>query len=460
VAGNAPPLPSGFRLVLDPAVRRLRPEVLVGGWPTRVLRLRGAGRDVVDRWSRGDPVGRGSGEQALARRLLDAGIVQPRPEPGSGPGPAAVTVVIPVRDRPDGLAATLAALGDFWSVVVVDDGSSAPVAAGRFALIRHDAPLGPAAARNRGWRAAQTEVVAFVDADCELEPGCLPRLLPHLADPAVGAVAPRIRSKDPEGTAGWLPAYEQRRSSLDLGPMEAPVRPGSVVAYAPTATLVVRREALEDVGGFDEALRYGEDVDLVWRLGQRGWRVRYEPAARVAHPARADVGQWLRQRYQYGRSTAPLAARHGRAVTPIAVSPWSAAAWVLAAGGHPVAGTALAVATSVALARRAGPDLSTARTLAALAIQGNLRAGGALAQAIRRAWLPPALVWAVTARRVGPLAAAFAIPPLVEWATGHAGGLRPLTWLLARDADDLAYQTGVWAGVIETRSGAALLPDW
>jgi hypothetical protein len=32
--------------------------------------------------------------------------------------------------------------------------------------------------------------------------------------------------------------------------------------------------------------------------------------------------------------------------------------------------------------------------------------------------------------------------------------------LLARDADDLAYQTGVWAGVIETRSGAALLPDW
>src|SRR5262249_55053228 len=198
------------------------------------------------------------------RRLLDAGIVQPRPAPGSGPGLAAVTVVIPVRDRAIGLTATLAALGGDQPVIVVDDGSAAPVAAGRFALVPPDPPLGPAAARNRGWGAAQTELVAFVDADCEPEPGCLPGLLPHFADPAVGAVAPRIRSKEAPGTSGWLPAYERRRSSLDLGPVPAPVRPGSVVAYAPTATLVVRREALADVGGFDEVLRYGEDVDLVW----------------------------------------------------------------------------------------------------------------------------------------------------------------------------------------------------
>jgi mycofactocin system glycosyltransferase len=434
--------------------------VLVGGSPIRVLRLRPAGAAIVDSWDRGDPVGRGSGEQALARRLLDAGIVQPRPSPGSGPGPAAVTVVIPVRDRAAGLAATLAALGGDQAIIVVDDGSSAPVRPGPFDLIRHQMPRGPAAARNSGWRAATTDLVAFVDADCEPEPGCLATLLAHFADPAVGAAAPRIRSREAAGTSWWLSAYEQMRSSLDLGPVEAPVRPGSVVSYAPTATLIVRREALEDVGGFDETLRYGEDVDLVWRLGQQGWRVRYEPAATVVHPTRADLGQWLEQRYQYGRSTAPLAARHGRAVTPIAVSPWSAAAWALAAGGHPVVGAAFAVATSAALARRAGPDRATARTLAMLAINGNLRAGGALAQAIRRAWLPPALAWSALTRRVGPLAAAFIIPPLVEWAMGRAGEVSPLTWLLARDADDLAYQTGVWAGVIETRSGAALLPDW
>jgi mycofactocin system glycosyltransferase len=434
--------------------------VLVGGSPIRVLRLRPAGAAVVDGWSRGNPVGPGSGEQALARRLLDAGIVQPRPAAGSGPSEAAVTVVIPVRDRAPGLAATLAALGRDHAVIVVDDGSTTPIAAGPFTLIRHNRPLGPAAARNAGWRTARTDVVAFVDADCEPERGCLSTLLPHFADPAVGAAAPRIRGTGPAGTSGWLPAYEQKRSSLDLGAVEAPVRPGSVVAYAPTATLVVRREALEDTGGFDEALRYGEDVDLVWRLGQRGWRVRYEPAARVAHPARADLAQWLGQRYQYGRSTAPLAARHGRAVTPIAVSPWSAAAWALAAGGHPLAGAAVAVATSAALARRAGPDRATARTLGVLAIKGNLRAGGALAQAVRRAWLPPALAWSALTRRAGPLAAAFIIPPLVEWAMGRAGEMGPLTWLLARNADDLAYQTGVWAGVIESRSGAALLPDW
>jgi hypothetical protein len=58
------------------------------------------------------------------------------------------------------------------------------------------------------------------------------------------------------------------------------------------------------------------------------------------------------------------------------------------------------------------------------------------------------------------LAAVLALPPLVEWGLGRAGGLDPLTWSLARHADDLAYQTGVWAGVIESRSAAALLPKW
>ena len=51
------------------------------------------------------------------------------------------------------------------------------------------------------------------------------------------------------------------------------------VAYVPTAALLVRRAALGD--GFDESLRNGEDVDLVWRLIEAGWRVRYEPAVQV-----------------------------------------------------------------------------------------------------------------------------------------------------------------------------------
>jgi mycofactocin system glycosyltransferase len=417
---------------------------MVGGSPVRLVRLRPAGAGVLDRWLAGAPVGPGAGAQALARRLLDAGVVHPRP-PAARDLVGSVTVVIPVRDRTAGLAATLGALGDAGPVVVVDDGSAFPVAG---ATVRHHSPRGPAAARNAGWRAAGTELVAFVDADCEPAPGWLDVLLAHFGDAAVGAAAPRIMSRGC--------TYERQRSPLDLGPREALVRPGSVVTYVPTAALVVRRQALAELGGFDEALRFGEDVDLVWRLVRSGWRVRYEPAARVVHPARPDLAGWLEQRYQYGRSTGALGLRHGRAVAPLGISPSSAAVWALAWRGHPWLGAGLAAVSTAAVVRRAGADRATAGALARLALNGHLGAGWALASAIRRAWLPPA----VLIGGPGPVAAALTIPPLVEWARGRAGGLGPLRWLLARGADDLAYQTGVWAGVIESRSTAALSPKW
>jgi mycofactocin system glycosyltransferase len=439
--------------VLDHATRRPRPEVLVGGSPLRVVRLQAAGAAVVDRWVEGEPVGAGTGARTLARRLLDAGMVHPRPTPGAGPGEAAVTVVIPVRDCPVGLAATLRALGGANPVIVVDDGSISPPGADQGVIIRHTSPRGPAAARNTGWQAAQTDYVAFVDADCQPLAGWLDLLLPHFADAAVGAVAPRVRSS--EGPPG-LSEYERLRSPLDLGPHEAPVQPGSVVAYVPTAALVVRRQALQDIGGFDEALRFGEDVDLVWRLARRGWRVRYEPAARAVHPSRPHLMAWLQQRYQYGRSSAPLGLRHGKAVTHMTISPYSAATWVLALGGHPLAAVGLVAATTAALIRRAGGDRATGRELARRALRSHLGAGAALATAVRRAWLPPVALWAGP----GPVAAALTIPPLVEWFGGRAGGLGPVRWLLARCGDDLAYQAGVWTGVIESRSAAVLLPNW
>jgi mycofactocin glycosyltransferase len=100
-----------------------------------------------------------------------------------------------------------------------------------------------------------------------------------------------------------------------------------------------------------------------------------------------------------------------------------------------------------------------------LALAGNLRAGAALAEAVRRAWLPPAAVVAGLSTRRGrraparALAAALTLPLVVEWVRQRPDGLDLLKWSVLRLLDDLAYQTGVWAGVIESRSAAALLPD-
>jgi mycofactocin system glycosyltransferase len=377
-------------------------------------------------------------------------------------------VVIPVRDDPDGLAATLAALDPELDVIVVDDASTEPARvaahdAGRTIVLRQERWRGPGAARNAGWRATTAPLVAFLDANCEPEPGWLDVLLPHFADPQVAAVAPRITTTAAPGTPPALAAYDAVRSPLDLGPREANVRPRSPVAYVPTAALVVRRTALAALDGFDATLTVGEDVDFVWRLAAAGWTVRFDPRAAVRHPTRRRWSAWLRQRHAYGSSAAPLARRHGRAVTPASLSAWSAAVWVLVAAGRPRLAGAVATAHTAALTRTLhDADIRTVGRsgveAARLAGTGHLRAGLTAATALRRAW-PPALLVLAARRRYRPaLAAALVAPPLLEWVR-HRPRMDPLRYAALALADDLAYAAGVWNGCFRERSARALCPE-
>ena len=457
-------LPADWRIALDPGVRRIDGgSVLVGGTPLRLLRLTAAGARLVDRLVAGDAVPQSGGAPRLVRRLLDAGIAHPRPG-RSTISRADVTVVIPVRDHPHDLAMTLATVGDVQAVVVVDDGSKDGTVARlanehRATSLRHDQSRGPAAARNTGWHAAATDFVAFVDAGCEPAPGWLERLLPHFDDPCVAAVAPRILSRIPPTLPDVLARYERSVPSLDRGADEALVRPRSRVPFVPTAALVVRRDALVVLDGFDEALRFGEDVDLVWRLVEAGWSVRYEPSAVVSHVARRSARAWLRQRFDYGTSAAPLAERHGSAVAPLAVSPWSALAWMLTGLGAPVAGTAVAAGTTALLAPRLEGLDHPWTEAARLAGKGHLYAGLSVAGAVRRAWWPIAAAAAIGSRRAryGVLAA-ITIPAWLEWRRVRPG-LDPVRWTAMRVADDVAYGAGVWWGCWRARSPAALKPD-
>ncbi|MGY1672713.1 mycofactocin biosynthesis glycosyltransferase MftF [Geodermatophilus sp. SYSU D00710] len=338
-------LPDGYAVRLATGSRRLEDgAALLGGSPLRLLRLAPAARGLLD----GDRlVVSSAATAALAARLLDAGIAVAEPA-GPAPGPGEVTVVVPVRDRAGGVARLLAALRADPAtagvrVLVVDDGSADPgalaavTAPGGAEVLRHERSLGPAAARDTGLRAATSRVVAFLDSDCVPLPGWLDVLLPHLADPRLAVVAPRVVALPP-ARPGWTTAYETAVSALDMGPDPARVAPLTALSYVPSAALLARRAALG--AGFDAAMPVAEDVDLVWRLTAAGWRVRYDPAARVAHEHPSSTVAWLRRRAVYGTGAAPLAARHGALVAPVVVSPWSAAAvgLALAGGWRPPAG--------------------------------------------------------------------------------------------------------------------------
>ena len=467
-------VPAGFRLRPDPGARTLAGgTVITGGYPTRVLRLSAAGARHVAGWWSGTPVPGNPKARALARRLLDTGIAHPAldaPEPGAKPGPDEVTVVIPVRDRAAELARCLAGLTQAPRVIVVDDGSrdqaavrSAAVTAGA-SVLRRPVNGGPAAARNTGLAAADTPLVAFLDSDCVPGSGWLDALLPHFADPAVGAVAPRIVPHEAGRT--WLARYEGASSTLDMGQRPSIVRPGSRVPYVPGAALVVRKEAAG--AGFAEDMQVGEDVDFIWRLGAVGWRVRYEPAATMGHQHRVRLREWFARRKDYGTSAAALELRHPGAVRPLYASLWTAAAWLAAAVGYPAAGAVVTGTGTALLARRlaqvTGEDWSRPAGSAAWRLAARQAAGGTLAaarplgSAISRTWWPLALPAAIAVRRLRlPLAALVLAPPLLDW-LDRRPPLDPARYTAARLLDDVGYSLGVWQGCAERRTVRPLLP--
>lgn len=454
-----PPVPVGTTLRPDATLRRYgHRRVLVGGSPLRALRLRRRAAQLLDGWCAGRPVGESIDERLFARRLLDAGLVHPVAVGGQYT-PAEVTLVVPAKDNPAGVARLLAATENLTARIVVDDGSAAPLAC---AAVRHPAPRGPAAARNTGWRMATTELVAFLDSDTVPEPNWLYTVLPLFHDPDVVAVAPRVRALQPlvRGAdrsgrprhSGHVTArYEYDRSALDLGARPAAVRPLSRVGYVPSAALVVRRSALETLGGFDETLRYGEDVDLAWRLADRCGSVRYQPRAVVHHESRATVRALLKQRFGYGSSAAPLALRHGERLAPARMSRWSALAWLFAATGHPVLGAAIALGTAARLPGRLDAAGVPRAAALGIALRGQLSAGVALAEAVRRTWWPLAVPLALMTARGRRVVASACVPVLVRaFAKRHR--LDRTRWAALHVADDLAYGAGVWAGCLRHRT--------
>lgn len=453
-------LPDGFGVRIDPRVRRFAGgRVLIGGSPTRMLKLSAAAAAMIE-----DDYLRvvDSGTAVVARRLLDAGIANPRPN--TLPPTQDVTVVVPTHNNQAGLTRLLATLRGY-DVIVVDDGSDLPLQVpegSRVRILRHETARGPAAARNTGLHAASSEFVAFLDSDVVPQIGWIEGALGHFSDPAVALVAPRIVALDPD--SGALARYEHTRSSLDLGRREAPVVAGSPVSYVPSAALIVRRDALVECGGFDETMHVAEDVDLCWRLQSAGWRLRYEPIARVAHDHRTGFRDWLARKAFYGTGAAPLAARHPGSVPPMAMSIWTLVACVGIASLTRVgivAAILTQIATVVRLSRMFAELDRPTRIAATLTARGFAGGMWQLASAACRHYWPVTLLASIFSARVRRAVLGFAVlEGIWDW-YGHRenGGLGPVRYLLYKRLDDLAYGAGLWKGAFDAGDASVLRPD-
>jgi O-antigen biosynthesis protein len=190
-----------------------------------------------------------------------------------------------------------------YEVIVVDDGSTD--ATGE--LVR-SYPVrvvstenrGLSSARNTGLEVADGEIVAYLDSDAYPDPHWLKYMAtvfmttdfvgvggPNLPPPGDGAIAECV-ARSPGGPAHVLIT-------------------DTVAEHIPGCNMAFRRTALREVGGFDPRFRCaGDDVDICWRLQDRGWHLGFCPAAQVWHHRRNSVRTYWRQQCGYGRAEALL----------------------------------------------------------------------------------------------------------------------------------------------------------
>lgn len=179
-------------------------------------------------------------------------------------------------------------------------------------LLRNEENLSFAAANNGAIGASRGRYVLILNDDAMLQEGSLGKMLDTMeSDPRMGVIGPKLLNLDGSPQSDFTNLrfpklrhimtdvlrlnrlFARHPVTRDLFTLQRDPHRSDDAEHVAAACLLARREALEQVGGFDEGFQFWyEDTDLCYRIKQAGWRLFYLEEARVVHYGSVSTQQW------------------------------------------------------------------------------------------------------------------------------------------------------------------------
>jgi peptidoglycan-N-acetylglucosamine deacetylase len=249
---------------------------------------------------------------ALIEKLRPDRAVMPVPPPS-------VTVLIPAHNEESVIVQTINSvlLSDLKDlhIIVVNDGSTdrtkelldTNFSRNPRVRIIHQVNRGKAAALNLAMSLADTEIVVTIDADTEIEPDAIGKLIRHFSDPKVGAVAGNVKVGN---RSRWLTRWQALEYITSQNMEKRAFDLLNCITVVPGALGAWRKKAIEAAGGIT-ADTVAEDADLTIAIRRLGWRVSYDEEAVAWTEAPETAGQLIRQRFRWTFGTLQSFWKHG-----------------------------------------------------------------------------------------------------------------------------------------------------
>jgi peptidoglycan-N-acetylglucosamine deacetylase len=249
---------------------------------------------------------------ALIEKLRPDYAAMPNPPPS-------VTVLIPAHNEESVIVQTVTSVlhSDLKDlrIIVVDDGSidrTGELLDTNFSRnprvrIIHQVNRGKAAALNLAMSLAETDIVVTIDADTEIEPDAISKLIRHFSDPRVGAVAGNVKVGN---RSRWLTRWQALEYITSQNMEKRAFDLLNCITVVPGALGAWRKKAIEAAGGIT-ADTVAEDADLTIAIRRTGWRVTYDEEAVAWTEAPETAGQLIRQRFRWTFGTLQSFWKHG-----------------------------------------------------------------------------------------------------------------------------------------------------